>query len=147
MARLYRPMSHRPSRRLFHLLLATLGQRRKDPPHPLRNARPQGQVLAEASEGNAGYDIQVCYMPHEQRRLTYDEMKAAEAAFQGRAFNESWSQAARLVYDGIVAATRTRKPVQGVVGLSRANSVPAEPRPGGDGDRTMAVASSRVHPS
>lgn len=38
------------------------------------------------------------------RRLTHDELKAAEAAFQGRPFNESWSQAAWTVYDGIVAA-------------------------------------------
>lgn len=39
------------------------------------------------------------------RELSHDELKAAEAAFQGRAFNEAWSQAARDVYDGIVAAT------------------------------------------
>ena len=38
------------------------------------------------------------------RRLTHDELKAAEAAFQGRLFNEAWSQAARTVYDGILAA-------------------------------------------
>ena len=29
------------------------------------------------------------------RRLTHDELKAAEAAFQGQPFNEAWSQAAR----------------------------------------------------
>ena len=39
------------------------------------------------------------------RELSHDEKKAAEAAFQGRPFNEAWSQAAREVYDGIVAAT------------------------------------------
>lgn len=38
------------------------------------------------------------------RRLTHDELKAAEAAFQGRAFNEAWSQAARNVYIGIRVA-------------------------------------------
>jgi len=38
------------------------------------------------------------------RRLTHDELKAAEAAFQGRLFNEAWSQAARIVYEGILAA-------------------------------------------
>jgi hypothetical protein len=38
------------------------------------------------------------------RRLTHDELKAAEAAFQGRPFNEAWSLAARMVYDGILAA-------------------------------------------
>jgi hypothetical protein len=36
--------------------------------------------------------------------LTHDELKAAEAAFQGRLFNEVWSRAAQTVYDGIVAA-------------------------------------------
>ncbi|MCK6492779.1 MAG: hypothetical protein L6Q34_05055 [Nitrospira sp.] len=38
------------------------------------------------------------------RQMTYDEKKAAEAAFTGRPFNPQWSDAARLVYDGIVAA-------------------------------------------
>ena len=38
------------------------------------------------------------------RRLTHDQLKAAEAAFQGWPFNEAWSQAARTVYDGILAA-------------------------------------------
>jgi len=38
------------------------------------------------------------------RRLTHDELKAAEAAFQERPINEAWSQAARAVYDGILAA-------------------------------------------
>jgi len=42
--------------------------------------------------------------PHQDRaprRLTHDERKAAEAAFQGWAFNEAWSQAALDVYNGI----------------------------------------------
>jgi len=38
------------------------------------------------------------------RRLTHGELKAAEAAFQDRPFNEAWSQVARTVYDGILAA-------------------------------------------
>jgi hypothetical protein len=38
------------------------------------------------------------------RRLSHDELKAAEAAFQGQPFSEAWSQAARTVYDGILAA-------------------------------------------
>jgi len=43
--------------------------------------------------------------PHRTgRRVTHDELKAAEAAFQGRPFNEAWSEAARTVYDGILAA-------------------------------------------
>jgi len=35
------------------------------------------------------------------RRLTEDELKAAEAAFQGWEFNEAWSKAALDVYHGI----------------------------------------------
>ncbi len=52
------------------------------------------QMLQQASRG---------------RHLSHDEMKAAEAAFQGHPFNEAWSQAARVVYDGIVAAIQKRK--------------------------------------
>lgn len=36
--------------------------------------------------------------------LTNDEKKAADAAFAGRPFNDSWSAAARAVYEGIVNA-------------------------------------------
>ncbi|MDP3091614.1 MAG: hypothetical protein Q8N04_13115 [Nitrospira sp.] len=36
--------------------------------------------------------------------LTNDEKKAADAAFAGRPFNDSWSASARVVYDGIVSA-------------------------------------------
>ena len=43
------------------------------------------------------------------RALTYDESKAAEAAFQGLAFNPEWSEAARKVYDGIVLALGERQ--------------------------------------
>ncbi len=38
------------------------------------------------------------------RPLTHDEKKAAEAAYRGRPFDASWSQAARAVYDGILSA-------------------------------------------
>jgi len=38
------------------------------------------------------------------RRLTHDELKAAEVAFQGRAINKAWSQAALNVYIGIRVA-------------------------------------------
>ena len=37
-------------------------------------------------------------------RLTHDQLKAAEAAFQGWPFNEAWPQTARTVYEGILAA-------------------------------------------
>ncbi|WP_447974814.1 hypothetical protein [Nitrospira sp. Kam-Ns4a] len=46
--------------------------------------------------------------PIRLRSLTADELKAAEAAFQGRPFNDRWSEAARTVYDGILPATRKR---------------------------------------
>jgi hypothetical protein len=38
------------------------------------------------------------------KALTYDEKKAAAAAFTGRPFNEAWSASARAIYDGIVKA-------------------------------------------
>ncbi len=38
------------------------------------------------------------------RPLTHDEKKAAEAAYRGRPFDASWSQAARAVYDGVLMA-------------------------------------------
>src|SRR5215212_7503326 len=38
------------------------------------------------------------------RDLTYDEKKAAEAAFRGLPLNPSWSAAAKDVYEGIMAA-------------------------------------------
>ncbi|MEC4888545.1 MAG: DUF6573 family protein [Nitrospira sp.] len=36
--------------------------------------------------------------------LTHDEKKAADAAFAGRPFNPSWSDSARVIYEGIVTA-------------------------------------------
>lgn len=38
------------------------------------------------------------------RLLTHDEQKAAEAAFAGRPFNPTWSQSAKLVYEGLARA-------------------------------------------
>ncbi|MBM4132725.1 MAG: hypothetical protein FJ245_03055 [Nitrospira sp.] len=43
------------------------------------------------------------------RPLTHDELKAAEAAFQGQPFNVDWSQSARAIYDGLAAALRKRQ--------------------------------------
>lgn len=43
------------------------------------------------------------------RVLTYDEGKAAEAAFRGEPFNPSWSASARRIYDGILAAMDKRE--------------------------------------
>lgn len=41
---------------------------------------------------------------NQPRPLTYDEKKAAEAAFRGEPFNPAWSSAAAKVYAGIVIA-------------------------------------------
>ena len=43
------------------------------------------------------------------RPLTYDESKAAEAAFRGEPFNTTWSMAAQVVYEGIIAAMSIRQ--------------------------------------
>ena len=42
------------------------------------------------------------------RPLTYDEKKAAEAAFQGMPFNPAWSEVARQVYEGMSNALAKR---------------------------------------
>lgn len=44
------------------------------------------------------------YVTRAPRDLTYDEKKAAEAAFRGEPFNPNWSVAAAAVYEGIVSA-------------------------------------------
>ena len=38
------------------------------------------------------------------KALTHDEKKAADAAFAGRPFNETWSASARTIYEGLVKA-------------------------------------------
>jgi hypothetical protein len=38
------------------------------------------------------------------KALSHDEKKAADAAFAGRPFNETWSASARTIYEGIVKA-------------------------------------------
>lgn len=43
-------------------------------------------------------------MPQHNRSLTYDEKKAAEAAFTGLPFDPEWSEAARKVYLGLSTA-------------------------------------------
>ncbi len=42
------------------------------------------------------------------RDLSYDEKKAAEAAFRGLPYDPKWSVAARAVYDGILSAAGDR---------------------------------------
>lgn len=43
------------------------------------------------------------------RSLSYDEAKAAEAAFQGQPFDATWSESARLIYDGLLEAMLKRR--------------------------------------
>jgi hypothetical protein len=46
-----------------------------------------------------------------ERYLTYDEKKAAEAAFRGLPRDPKWSEAARDVYDGIIKASHGHPPI------------------------------------
>ena len=41
--------------------------------------------------------------------MTYDEKKAAEAAFRGSPFDSSWSESALKVYEGLRLAIARRK--------------------------------------
>jgi len=45
----------------------------------------------------------------QSRSLTYDEKKAAEAAFRGSQFDPSWSEGALKVYEGLRLAMARRK--------------------------------------
>jgi hypothetical protein len=51
-------------------------------------------------------------MQHDRtpRILTYDERRAADAAFAGHPFDPSWSKAARAVYEGILLARGLSEP-------------------------------------
>jgi len=48
-------------------------------------------------------------MQQHNRSLTYDEKKAAEAAFQGLPCNPNWSQAAHTVYTGISSVMENKQ--------------------------------------
>jgi hypothetical protein len=45
----------------------------------------------------------------QDRLLTYDEQKAADAAFAGKPFNSDWSSDSKAIYDGIVGAMAVRQ--------------------------------------
>jgi hypothetical protein len=47
--------------------------------------------------------------PMTTRSLSFDERKAAEAAFQGKALDPKWSIAGQFVYWGITAALASRR--------------------------------------
>ncbi|MEO5630784.1 MAG: hypothetical protein ABIR69_02750 [Nitrospiraceae bacterium] len=69
------------------------------------------------------------------KALTYDEKKAADAAFAGHPFNEAWSASARAIYDGIVkalphtdVAPPSPSPVETPPESLSARSVPLKPQ-------------------
>ena len=66
-----------------------------------------GQDILEMNYGSKAAQVSEV-RSRQPRRLTYDEKKAAEAAFQGQPFNPSWSAAAQVVYEGILAAMANR---------------------------------------
>ncbi|MCA9458496.1 MAG: hypothetical protein KC587_17650, partial [Nitrospira sp.] len=39
-----------------------------------------------------------------QRVLTHDEKKASEAAFRGLPMNDSWTDSAKAIYEGLIQA-------------------------------------------
>jgi hypothetical protein len=47
-------------------------------------------------------------MPDQIRTLSFDEKKAAEAAFQGLPIEPTWSPSAQAIYLGILVHTRGR---------------------------------------
>ncbi|MEX0829303.1 MAG: hypothetical protein WD032_03600 [Nitrospirales bacterium] len=48
-------------------------------------------------------------MQQQNRPLTHDEKKAAEAAFKGASFDPKWSEAARKVYLGLSSAIANKR--------------------------------------
>ena len=82
------------------------------------------------------------------RELTYDEKKAAEAAFRGLPLNPSWSAAAREVYDGIMTARRVKDSSQPLVVAQDDTStalVPSALSPETEAVTTRALAISESH--
>ena len=51
-------------------------------------------------------------MPNQDSILTFDEQKAAEAAFWGLPANPTWSSSAHAIYNGIFAHTQGRNVVE-----------------------------------
>ena len=47
-------------------------------------------------------------MPDQDSILTFDERKAAEAAFRGLPANPMWSSSAHAIYNGILTHTQGR---------------------------------------
>lgn len=57
----------------------------------------------------------------EPKPLTYDEQKAAEAAFVGASLNPQWTEAAQLLYVRLSATIQTRS--KEAMGASTGSSI------------------------
>jgi hypothetical protein len=51
-------------------------------------------------------------IPNRNRALSFDEKKAAEAAFRALPIDPTWSQSAQAIYLGILAHTQGRNIVE-----------------------------------
>jgi hypothetical protein len=51
-------------------------------------------------------------VPNRKHTLSFDEKKAAEAAFQGLPIDQAWSVSAKVIYFGILAHTQGRNIVE-----------------------------------
>ena len=63
----------------------------------------------------------------EPKPLTYDEQKAAEAAFIGAPSNPQWTEAAQLLYGRLSATIQTRS--KEAIGASTASAIRGESKP------------------
>jgi hypothetical protein len=61
------------------------------------------------------------------RPLTYDEGKAAEAAFRGLPLNPNWTEGARSVYLGIISALRLRTATDTIAVVELENPLDLQP--------------------
>ena len=64
------------------------------------------------------------------RILTHDERKASDAAFAGRPFDPAWSEAARTVYEGILAARGLPVPTPAPIAPEHPETAASEPSTG-----------------
>jgi hypothetical protein len=56
--------------------------------------------------------VQEKAMPNQKSILTFDEKRAAEAAFRGLPIDPKWSSSADAIYYGILAQTQGRNIVE-----------------------------------
>lgn len=61
------------------------------------------------------------------RPLTYDERKAAEAAFRGLPLDPNWTEGAQSVYLGIISALRLRTATTTIAAVELENPLNLQP--------------------